>query len=288
MQQLHDISTQTSNTVHCLPRTRFSMHVPFSSDLQQAISSFLWLFLSMMRPTSYRKDRPIDEAQLQKVCAHLAANPNVKIAEAAREFNVDYYNLRNRHHGIHQVATQAHGYQQLVTPEQERVLCDWIQYLSDTRHPLSKHTIRTKVTRLTKGTEPHKSWIRRFLIQHPEIKLGKPSGLDPKRAQAFNRTTVANHFKLLKEFIEKEGISWKNVYNMDEKGCQRGGGRKASSRKYFVPRNRQPKYKMRSGNLELVTIIECICADGSSLKPGFVFSGKEYCREWFEADNDIW
>ncbi|KIM43929.1 hypothetical protein M413DRAFT_68349, partial [Hebeloma cylindrosporum] len=74
---------------------------------------------------------------------------------------------------------------------------------------------------------------------------------------------------------------------MDEKGCQRGGGRKASSRKYFVPRARRPKYKQRSANLELVTIIECVCADGTNLKPGFVFQGKEFSPEWFDVDDDI-
>ncbi|KIL55070.1 hypothetical protein M378DRAFT_91423, partial [Amanita muscaria Koide BX008] len=74
---------------------------------------------------------------------------------------------------------------------------------------------------------------------------------------------------------------------MDEKGCQRGGGRKNSNRKYFVHRSRRPKYRARSGNLELVTIIECVCADGTYLLPGFVFSGKEFAQEWFEVDRNI-
>lgn len=75
---------------------------------------------------------------------------------------------------------------------------------------------------------------------------------------------------------------------MDEKGCQRGGGRKTSAQKYFVPRNKRPKYKIHSGNLELVTIIECVSADGTALQPGFVFMGKEFCPEWFEVHPDIW
>ncbi|KAG2084373.1 uncharacterized protein F5147DRAFT_797523, partial [Suillus discolor] len=64
----------------------------------------------------------------------------------------------------------------------------------------------------------------RFLHRHPSIKLGRPSGLDPKRGQCFNKTTVEDHFKLLREIMEELGIPWENVYNMDEKGCQRGGG----------------------------------------------------------------
>lgn len=75
---------------------------------------------------------------------------------------------------------------------------------------------------------------------------------------------------------------------MDEKGCQHGGGRKESGRKYFVPRSQRPRYRQCSANLELVTVIECVCADGTFLLPGFVFSGKEFSPEWFEVDPKIW
>ncbi|KIK25085.1 hypothetical protein PISMIDRAFT_97377 [Pisolithus microcarpus 441] len=47
------------------------------------------------------------------------------------------------------------------------------------------------------------------------------------------------------------------------------------------------KYRTHSGNLELVTIIECMSADGSSIAPGFVFSGKSYHKKWFKAHPDI-
>jgi len=57
--------------------------------------------------------------------------------------------------------------------------------------------------------------------------------------------------------------------------------------KYFIPRERRPQYKIRSPNLELVTIIECVCADGESLPPGFIFAGKEFHPEWFEVDPEI-
>jgi hypothetical protein len=74
---------------------------------------------------------------------------------------------------------------------------------------------------------------------------------------------------------------------MDEKGVQRGGGRKLQALKYFVPRGRRPKYKLRSANLELVTIVECVCADGSYIKPGFIFSGKEFHGNWLDEDPEI-
>ena len=199
---------------------------------------------------------------------------------------IPYHTLRNRFLGFTCPYRQAHGSQQLLAPEAERVLVDWIHYYLDTSHPLSRQTIRKKAKCIC-GKKPSKGWICSFLLRWPEIKLGKPSGLDPKRAQAFNRPVVGRYFKQLDDLVKKYDIPMENLYNMDEKGCQRGGGRKASSRKYFVPRTRRPKYKQRSANLELITIIECVCADGTNLKPGLVFQGKEFSPEWFDVDDDI-
>jgi len=210
----------------------------------------------------------------------------IRKIKASTGVDLPYHTVRNRLQGKHIPPQQAHVSQQLLSPEAEKVLVDWIIFLSDIGHPLSKRTIRKKAEALC-GKKPSKSWIIYFLRRHPEIRLGKPSGLDPKRAQAFNKPTVHKHFDLLLEIIRKYEIPIQNIYNMDEKGCQRGGGRKNSNRKYFVHRSRRPKYRAHSGNLELVTIIECVCADGTYLLPGFVFSGKEFAREWFEVDNNI-
>jgi len=73
----------------------------------------------------------------------------------------------------------------------------------------------------------------RFLKWHHELVLGQPSGLDPKRAQAFNFVTCDHHFRLLSTFIAEHGVSWQNVYNMNEKAIQLGGGQKGNREKLF-------------------------------------------------------
>ncbi|KAG2356848.1 hypothetical protein BDR07DRAFT_1299344 [Suillus spraguei] len=109
-----------------------------------------------------------------------------------------------------------------------------------TGHPLSKHNLHAKVSELSeklkekkkltgKDSGPGKNWIEDFLACHPELKLGHPTGIDPKRMQMFNFATVNHHFKLLDDFLKSEGIPWENVYNMDEKGIQLEGGRKCDS-----------------------------------------------------------
>jgi hypothetical protein len=154
-------------------------------------------------------------------------------------------------------------------------------------HPVSKAIIRPKVFEMC-GKNPNEKWVARFLRRHPDTKLGCPSGLDPKRAKAFNYATVKKHFKLLDAILKKDDIPWENMYNMDEKGIQIRGGRKQNGRKYFFSRQDQQKYKQQSADLELITIVECVCADGTDVPPGFVFAGKNFDEEWFEVPGVGW
>ncbi|KDQ11636.1 hypothetical protein BOTBODRAFT_114053, partial [Botryobasidium botryosum FD-172 SS1] len=78
----------------------------------------------------------------------------------------------------------------------------------------------------------------------------------------------------LKDILEKFEIPWENVYNMDEKGIQLGGGRKGSPKKYLFSREQRHKYRLKSDDLELVTVIEAVCSDGTApIEPGFVMQG---------------
>ena len=72
---------------------------------------------------------------------------------------------------------------------------------------------------------------------------------------------------------------------MDEKGIQLGGGRKLDNTRYLYSREQRNRVKLQSPDLELVTTIECIGADGSILKPGFVFCGKQVLHdEYFDEE----
>ncbi|KAJ7189219.1 hypothetical protein C8R46DRAFT_845440, partial [Mycena filopes] len=93
---------------------------------------------------------------------------------------------------------------------------------------------------------------------------------------AFNFTTVQHHFQLLQGVLDNGGkpIPDCNIYNYDEIGIQIGGGRKGTGKQFFYGAGDRSKYKIKSDDLELVTILETICADGTALVPPcFVFSG---------------
>ena len=172
------------------------------------------------------------EHWLQEACKSLQSNVHKSYSSAAKAFEVNYHTLRNRYLGLTWRPIEAHKVQQLLNNAQEKVLTDWLVYLGHTGHAVSKCTISPKVEMLCRRT-PSKTWLKGFLKWHPNLVLGRLTGLDPKCAQAFNFPTADHHFKLLKSFIDEHRIPWENIYNMDEKGLQLGGGRKAGGEKLF-------------------------------------------------------
>jgi len=206
----------------------------------------------------------------------------------AARLNIPYTTLRARFLNVHKSRHEAHAAQQFLSPAQEQLLVKWIVHLGSTGRPLCKRTIRIRAQHLhSENKKPSCNWIYSFLKCHPEIVLSTASGLDPKRAKAFNRPVVNRYFDELTHLVESLDIPIGNIYNMDEKGCQRGGGKNRGRRKHFYSRRQRAKYKHRSANLELITIIEAICADGTELKPGFVFPGSSFSPEWFDNHPDI-
>lgn len=237
------------------------------------------------------------ENEIKKASSALTKGTFKTISAASSHFQIPYHMLRRRHLGLTEQKLTAHSKQQLLTVVEEETLCKWIKYMGMTGHPFSREALRVKVaeislllqekqTRTGEVQLPSRNWTYSFIARHPDLDFKRPTGLDPKRAQNFNPTVVKHHFQLLGNFLAEYDIPWENVYNMDEKGIQLGGGRKLDNTKYYYPESQRNRVQIQSADLELVTTIECIGADGSILRPGYVFPGKHVLYdEYFEEDD---
>jgi hypothetical protein len=149
--------------------------------------------------------------------------------------------------------------------------------------PLERRTIAPYVKDLC-GHMPGGHWFQRFLSRHHgKLNYSRPASLDPKRARAFNYPAIKKHFQDFEAVLREHDIPPENIYNMDEKGCQLGGGRKVGRRKYLFGRSSKDRYRIRDANLELVTVVECVSADGFALKPYIIFKGKKVMQSWFSG-----
>ena len=80
--------------------------------------------------------------------------------------------------------------------------------------------------------------------------------------------------------IAKYGIQNADIYNFDETGFAMGV---ISSEMVVTSSERRQKgRKVQPGNKQWATLIECICADGSSIPPFVIVAGKTHLSSWYE------
>lgn len=266
--------------------------------------------------TPYRirkRIRDVEEEHIQRAVEYLRTSNSLTphYTEACRKFGIlsKTQVVRARFLGTHASADAAHDHQKYCPAVVEEVILDWMILAAEEGHPWDDNKLLLKVEQLT-SKRPSRSWAKLFRQRHADVlKFCGTSGLDPKRAQAFNPTQIGNHFKEYGEVccaMHTGGINsclpptqararyqykiW-NIYNYDEKGNQLGGGRQHTGKRFFIPRWMRTKYKVRDDNKETVTVIECCSADGTMLQPGFIFRGGKkaeaggtYEYEWFDED----
>lgn len=218
-------------------------------------------------------------------------DPNYSIRQAGKDFDIPRTSISRRLKGMlfsccvllflsfcegGKTRQEAHVNEQLVTAAQEEILVKWIKVQGRRGIPLTYATVALYAGEIS-GQQVGGSWPKRFLKRHPDLKIKKTQGLESARAKALNQFAVGGFFDMLDELIKEYDILPKNIYNMDEKGVQLGIGAKVA---VIVDRDQKTAYSIEDGNRELVTVIEAICADGSTVHPAVIFQAKRRNAEW--------
>ena len=133
-----------------------------------------------------------------------------------------------------------------------------------------------------------KNWAHRFVERnHDRLKSYWTHGLDESRAQAANPHTKKAFFELLEKTIQGEdgedSIPDELIYGADETGIQKGIGTK---QRVVGGTGKKVQHQVRSGDRENITIIETICADGTTIAPAVIYKGEGYQVNW-KQDNPL-
>ncbi|KAF5337848.1 hypothetical protein D9611_015117 [Ephemerocybe angulata] len=204
-----------------------------------------------------RRRRASEEAnyenRVQAALAGLKAKKYKSKRQAAEKENVALSTLSDRANGKHKAWGTAFASRQLLKPAQETVVVDWVRHNAETGRPFHSTDIKNMAYEMT-GEVPGKNWMKRFAGRHPELVNSRPAKLDPKRATNFNKSTINDYFqKLASIFEEYGGIPPEQIWNMDEKGIQLGGGRNKGKKKYVFLKDMRDRFRIQSDNLELAT-----------------------------------
>jgi hypothetical protein len=230
-------------------------------------------------------------AAIQGIDVKANGDPNYSIRQAAKDFNIPRTSIARRLKGMlfycpifvllnfcegGKTRQEAHVNEQLLTAAQEEILVKWIKVQGRRGIPLTYVTVALYAGEIS-GQQVGGSWPKRFLKRHPDLKIKKTQGLETARAKALNQFTVDDFFNMLNELIKEYNIVPENLYNMDKKGVQLGIGAKVA---VMVDSDQKTAYSIEDGNRELVTVIEAICADGSTVHPAIIFQAKRRNAEW--------
>lgn len=117
------------------------------------------------------------------------------------------------------------------------------------------------------------SWVHQFIRRNKESLVSRwTADIDSNRHQADLKAKYKLYFGLLQQKTEQYRIEPQYTHNMDEKGFLLGvtsrTKRVFSMHLYMGKRVRQA---IQDGSREWISLIACICADGSAIDPALIY-----------------
>jgi len=221
------------------------------------------------------------EARLQEAMAAVLVK-KYTANSAARAFNVPRQTLYDRLDGK-LPRNKAHETEQLLSQAEEKELVRWITRLTITGYPPRYDTLREMAEEIRKRRVKNinenglelvtyddigKQWVARFLRRHSELASVRPRSIDAVRVKDTSPARLQRWFDDLEKAVAEYNIKPENMYNMDESGF--AIGEKEAGRCIINAQVRQ-KFQAKPGRQEWVSVVECVCADGSVIPPLFIF-----------------
>src|SRR5271169_1719924 len=245
----------------------------------------------MTRPKN--PDAAENEAKLQEAAAEVLAGKHT-CHSAAIAFDVRRSTLYDRVKYGKKPRNQAHEDDQNLTHVEEKELVRWITRLTISGYAPGYETLRRLAEIIrerrvkTDGREVQvkvydkisKEWVPRFIQRHPELAGVRLRSIDTARIKAASSEQLQSWFDKLEKVLAEFNIKPENIYNMDESGF--AIGEKEAGRVIINSRIRQ-KFQAKPGRQEWVTVVECVCADGSHVPPLVIFKAENLSTQWIPA-----
>jgi predicted hydrocarbon binding protein len=243
-----------------------------------------------------RRKNPVaaeKEAQLQLAIAAVLSK-EYTCHTAATVFNVPRRTLYDRVKGGKKARNNAHESEQILTNAEERELVRWITLLTISGYPPRYETLRRLAEiireRCIKETEGEiqatvydnigKEWVQRFLRRHSELASVRPQSIDIVRIKDTSPERLKRWFDDLEKVLAEFNIKIENIYNMDESGFAIG---EKEAGRCIINANIRQQFQAKPGRQEWVSVVECICSDGTIVPPLVIFKAEKLSTQWIPA-----
>jgi hypothetical protein len=232
---------------------------------------------TILHPTSTRDNStnmdPIQAAiEAIETCA---SDEDFSYRKVAAQFNVSRAVLARRHQGSTCSHAGAAQQRQKLNPQQELELVRYIEGLANRGLPPTREMIRNFASAVAKDACSDR-WVSQFLERNKAHLTSKwTTRMDRNRHQADFEERYSMYFDLLYQKIQQYNIDTRHIYNMDEKGFL--VGITTRSKRVFSKQlweRKEVTEALQDGSREWITLLACICADGSALEPAIIYEGK--------------
>jgi hypothetical protein len=190
----------------------------------------------------------------------------------ADKHGVDRSTLSRKHKQTQDDQETKNVNQQKLSPQQEAELVKYIEELTARHIPPTREMIRNFASSVAQKPVSE-SWVTRFINKYSIHLISQYStGMDANRHNADSYTKYKLYFDLLQAKIAKYNVDAEHTYNMDEKGFMIGvttGTKHVFSRRMWE--KKEVKASLQDGSRAWVTLIACVCGDGSALPPGLLY-----------------
>jgi hypothetical protein len=229
------------------------------------------------------------ETRLQETMTTVSAKKH-NTSSATHAFNIPRQTLYDRLDGK-PPRNKAHETEQLLSHAEEKELVRWIARLTVTGYPPRYDTLREMAEEIRKRRVKNinenglelvryddigKQWVARFLSRHSELASIRPRSIDAIRVKDTSPEWLQCWFEDLEKVVAEYNIKPENMYNMDESGF--AIGEKEAGRCIINAQVRQ-KFQAKPGRQEWVSVVECVCADGSVIPPLVIFRAEKLSRQ---------
>jgi hypothetical protein len=216
----------------------------------------------------------------------LEPGEKVVYTHIAAEYGVDRRTLARRHQGISASRDTEAQNRSALHPQQEQELLRYIERLTSQGLPPTRPMIRGFASQIAKK-ELGVHWVDRFVQRHQAELISQwATGIDRSRHQADSESKYSLYFELLRNKLSLYDIQPCNIYNMDEKGFLLGiltRLKRLFSRRLYE--DRKIKAHIQDGSREFITLLACICADGTHLPPAIIYQSASSSIQdtWLQA-----
>ena len=126
-----------------------------------------------------------------------------------------------------------------------------------------------------------KNWVRKFIKRNPVLQTKKGIAIASQRVHDLYLSAFKSWFSILQSLFICKGVRDCNIYNMDETGNAMGP---CANQTILGSIDSKQSYRSTVEDCEWVSVIECICADGTALQPVVIFKGESVQMQWFIPD----